>query len=158
MLLRAGARLPPCPAASHQPPPIPCNCPLPRRPQRPAALHICITAAHSSGIIDLLLRDLREAVATALQVRRRASRRAACAAQLGGAGQCRCAPACVAHSLWFQHCAPATELPLAMPARQDPSAGGDGSAPLYGMAAVVPDRRIVAQFLTAYQDTLLEGI
>lgn len=37
-------------------------------PQRPAALHICITAAHSSGIIDLLLRDLQEAVATALQV------------------------------------------------------------------------------------------
>lgn len=36
--------------------------------QRPAALHICITAAHSSGIIDLLLRDLRQAVATALQV------------------------------------------------------------------------------------------
>lgn len=75
--------------------------------QRPAALHICITAAHSSGIIDLLLRDLRQAVATALQ---------------------------------------------------DPSAGGEGTAPLYGMAAVVPDRRIVAQFLTAYQDALLEGI
>ncbi|KAI7840937.1 hypothetical protein COHA_005368 [Chlorella ohadii] len=75
--------------------------------QRPAALHICITAAHSSGIIELLLRDLREAVATALQ---------------------------------------------------DPSAGGEGTAPLYGMAAVVPDRRIVAQFLTAYQDALLEGI
>lgn len=53
--------------------------------------------------------------------------------------------------------------PLASPAPhiarlQDPSAGGEGSAPLYGMAAVVPDRRIVAQFLTAYQDALLEGI
>ena len=41
---------------------------------------------------------------------------------------------------------------------QDPRAGGEGTAPLYGMAAVVPDRRIVAQFLTAYQDALLEGI
>ena len=47
-------------------------------------------------------------------------------------------------------------LPLAPV--QDPSAGGEGTAPLYGMAAVVPDRRIVAQFLTAYQDALLEGI
>lgn len=48
-------------------------------------------------------------------------------------------------------------LPLVSPLK-DPSAGGEGTAPLYGMAAVVPDRRIVAQFLTAYQDALLEGI
>lgn len=40
----------------------------------------------------------------------------------------------------------------------NPSAAGDGMAPLYGMAATVPDRRIVGQFLTAYQDALLEGI
>jgi hypothetical protein len=31
-------------------------------------------------------------------------------------------------------------------------------APLYGMAAVVPDRRIVGQFLVAYQDALLEAM
>ena len=36
--------------------------------QRPAALHICLTAAHSPAIVDLLLRDLREAVQAALQV------------------------------------------------------------------------------------------
>ncbi len=41
---------------------------------------------------------------------------------------------------------------------QDPKAGGDGMAPLYGMAATVPDRRIVSQFLTAYQDALLEAM
>lgn len=33
---------------------------------------------------------------------------------------------------------------------------GDGLAPLYGMSAKVPDRRIVGNFLTAYQDILLE--
>lgn len=75
--------------------------------QRPAALHICLTAAHSPAIVDLLLRDLREAVQAALQ---------------------------------------------------DPKAGGDGMAPLYGMAAAVPDRRVVSQFLTAYQDALLEAL
>lgn len=32
----------------------------------------------------------------------------------------------------------------------------DGLAPLYGMAAKVPDRRIVGDFLIAYQDILLE--
>lgn len=36
--------------------------------QRPAALHICLTAAHSQGIVQLLLRDLKEAVQTVLQV------------------------------------------------------------------------------------------
>jgi sphinganine-1-phosphate aldolase len=33
----------------------------------------------------------------------------------------------------------------------------DGLAPLYGMAAKVPDRRIVGDFLIAYQDILLEA-
>lgn len=47
----------------------------------------------------------------------------------------------------FHHC------PL-----QDPKAGGDGMAPLYGMAAVVPDRRVVGTFLVAYQDALLEAM
>ena len=36
--------------------------------QRPAALHLCITAAHSAGIIEVLLRDLRQAVEAALAV------------------------------------------------------------------------------------------
>lgn len=75
--------------------------------QRPAALHICFTAAHSPGIVELLLKDLGEVVAQALK---------------------------------------------------DPKAGGDGKAPLYGMAATVPDRRIVSQFLTAFQDALLEPV
>lgn len=34
--------------------------------------------------------------------------------------------------------------------------GGESMAPLYGMAGVVPDRRIVGNFLAAIQDTLLE--
>lgn len=34
--------------------------------------------------------------------------------------------------------------------------GDEGMAPLYGMAAKVPDRRIVSNFLIAYQDILLE--
>jgi hypothetical protein len=45
-----------------------------------------------------------------------------------------------------------------LPPSQDPKAGGDGNAPLYGMAAAVPDRRIVSQFLVAYQDALLEAM
>jgi len=32
----------------------------------------------------------------------------------------------------------------------------EGMAPLYGMAAKVPDKRIVGEFLVAYQDLLLE--
>lgn len=41
---------------------------------------------------------------------------------------------------------------------RDPKAAVQGgSAPLYGMAAVVPDRRIVGEFLVAYQDALLEA-
>lgn len=75
--------------------------------QRPAALHVCFTAAHSNAIVDELLRDLKECVAGLLE---------------------------------------------------HPEEGkGEGSAPLYGMAAVVPDRRIVGNFLVAYQDILLEA-
>ena len=74
--------------------------------QRPAALHVCFTAAHSSAIVKELLRDLEECVAGV-----------------------------VAH-----------------PEKGD----GDGMAPLYGMAATVPDRRIVGNFLVAFQDILLE--
>lgn len=48
--------------------------------------------------------------------------------------------------------------PPAVHPKQDPKAGGDGMAPLYGMAAAVPDRRMVGEFLTAYQDALLEGV
>ena len=33
----------------------------------------------------------------------------------------------------------------------------EGMAPLYGMAAKVPDKRIIGEFLTAYQDLLLEA-
>jgi sphinganine-1-phosphate aldolase len=75
--------------------------------QRPAALHICFTAAHSAATVAELLRDLEECVAGVL-----------------------------AH----------------------PESGGDGMAPLYGMAATVPDRRIVGNFLIAYQDILLEPL
>ena len=46
--------------------------------QRPAALHICLTAAHSPAIVELLLRDLREAVATVQMVRSDDSERASC--------------------------------------------------------------------------------
>lgn len=74
--------------------------------QRPAALHICFTAAHSSAIVKELLRDLEECVAGV-----------------------------IAH----------------------PDLDGEGMAPMYGMAATVPDRRIVGNFLVAYQDILLEG-
>ena len=31
-----------------------------------------------------------------------------------------------------------------------------GSAPLYGMAGKVPDRKLVAEFLEIYQDAMLE--
>ncbi len=44
-------------------------------------------------------------------------------------------------------------------ARRESEGGQDedqGMAPLYGMAAKVPDRRIVGNFLIAYQDILLE--
>lgn len=135
------------------PNPATCNTPCPSpAPQRPAALHICITAAHSSGIIELLLRDLQEAVATALQVRYSTAncpqrRAAGCASR---SPRLRGSPCC-SQGVRLK-ASPLLHRP------QDPSAGGDGTAPLYGMAAVVPDRRIVAQFLTAYQDALLEGI
>lgn len=74
--------------------------------QRPAALHICFTAAHGPAAVAALLQDL-----------------AACCAA----------------------------------AAADPAAGGGGMAPLYGMAAVVPDRRVVGNFLVAYQDILLQA-
>ncbi len=41
--------------------------------QRPAALHICFTAAHSPGIVELLVKDLGEVVAQALKARQLAS-------------------------------------------------------------------------------------
>lgn len=39
--------------------------------------------------------------------------------------------------------------------KEDPKGVKDGMAPLYGMAAVMPDRSIVGQFLVAYQDAML---
>ena len=75
--------------------------------QRPPALHICFTAAHSGHTVEELLRDVEE-----------------------------CVQGVLAH----------------------PEEGGEGMAPLYGMAATVPDRRIVGNFLIAYQDILLEGV
>jgi len=41
-------------------------------------------------------------------------------------------------------------------AKAQGGSGSDGTAPLYGMAAKVPDRRVVGNFLIAYQDILLE--
>lgn len=75
--------------------------------QRPAALHVCFTAAHSPAAVAELVQDLGECVAGV---------------------------------------------------RAHPGGGAaDGMAPLYGMAATVPDRRIVGNFLVAYQDILLEA-
>lgn len=39
----------------------------------------------------------------------------------------------------------------------DPGSAPDGSAPFYGMAASMPDRRLVGDFLEAYQDALLDA-
>lgn len=39
--------------------------------------------------------------------------------------------------------------------KRDPSAAPDGMAPFYGLAAKLPDRSMVGQFLEAYQDALL---
>lgn len=39
---------------------------------------------------------------------------------------------------------------------RDPSSVSGGSAPMYGMANAVPDRGMIAEFLTAYQDVMLE--
>lgn len=58
--------------------------------QHPAALHICLTAAHSSGIVELLLRDLRDAVAAVLQV--------------GGCGGSSCQPLQVASCATARRC------------------------------------------------------
>lgn len=41
--------------------------------------------------------------------------------------------------------------------KEPAGSGGEGMAPMYGMAATVPDRRIVANFLVAYQDIMLES-
>ncbi len=41
---------------------------------------------------------------------------------------------------------------------QKDSAGvKDGMAPIYGLASVSPDRKIIGEFLVAYQDVLLSG-
>ena len=74
--------------------------------QRPAALHFCFTAAHTSLGVESMLKDLRGAV---------------------------------------------EEVKAAM----SKGAKWEGKAPMYGMAASVPDRRIVGDFLIAYQDELL---
>jgi len=37
----------------------------------------------------------------------------------------------------------------------DPGCAADGKAPMYGMAASLPDRGIIAEFLTAFQDVQL---
>ncbi len=37
----------------------------------------------------------------------------------------------------------------------DPNCAADGKAPMYGMAASLPDRSIIAEFLTAFQDVQL---
>ena len=38
-----------------------------------------------------------------------------------------------------------------------PSCCPDGMAPMYGLAAVSPDRSLINEFLIAYQDVLLSG-
>lgn len=40
---------------------------------------------------------------------------------------------------------------------QSPSNSNEGMAPVYGMNAKMPDRSIVGEFLTAYQDALLSA-
>ena len=39
--------------------------------------------------------------------------------------------------------------------KADPGCAADGKAPMYGMAATLPDRGIIAEFLTAFQDVQL---
>jgi hypothetical protein len=41
--------------------------------------------------------------------------------------------------------------------RRDPGLSKLGSAPIYGMSAISPDRGIIGDFLEAYQDVLLSG-
>ena len=41
--------------------------------------------------------------------------------------------------------------------RADPGCCPDGMAPMYGLAAVSPDRSLINEFLVAYQDVLLSG-
>ena len=38
---------------------------------------------------------------------------------------------------------------------KEPSAPGSGMAPVYGMAAKMPDRGLIGEFLVQYQDALL---
>ena len=40
--------------------------------------------------------------------------------------------------------------------KSNPSCAPDGMAPMYGMAATLPDRSIIGEFLTAFQDIQLE--
>ena len=39
--------------------------------------------------------------------------------------------------------------------KADPDCAKNGSAPMYGMANVMPDRGMIGQFLVAVQDALL---
>ena len=41
--------------------------------------------------------------------------------------------------------------------QKDSAGGKDGMAPIYGLASVSPDRKIIGEFLVAYQDVLLSG-
>lgn len=41
--------------------------------------------------------------------------------------------------------------------KSDPKCCPDGMAPMYGLAAVSPDRSLINEFLIAYQDVLLSG-
>ena len=63
----------------------------------------------------------------------------------------------------FQAVHQPVQAPLARPwplqvatVLRDPSSVSGGSAPMYGMANAVPDRGMIAEFLTAYQDVMLE--
>lgn len=72
--------------------------------QRPAALHFCFTAQHTS-VVPSLIADLRA-----------------------------CVDALVANPQGL---------------------GKEGSAPLYGLAGISPDRGLVGEFLVAFQDAML---
>jgi sphinganine-1-phosphate aldolase len=41
--------------------------------------------------------------------------------------------------------------------QRDSAGVKDGMAPIYGLASVSPDRKIIGEFLVAYQDVLLSG-
>ena len=117
--------------------------------QRPPALHICLTAAHSPKVVGLLLRDLRCRGALALPP---------LASPVGSwLGRWRGGVHQPTHSI-HPRTLPRACRECVEAALLDPKAGDEGNAPLYGMAAAVPDRRIVGQFLVAYQDCLLEAL